>query len=147
MPLASYTSTGDQRGQVARKMAQKYRERASKKKAWVVDLPQSRDGYILERDLLMASGAVPTLGHRRGMYDHSLGALFSTERKEGAEGERLTVQVGELTTEWLGGEGNSPAGRRAREGGSGDRSHLLVGEGRLKAPVQRLSLCSCSQGA
>lgn len=79
MPLASYTSTGDQRGQVASKMAQKYRESASKREAWVVDLPQSRDGYILERDLLMASGAVPTLGHRKGMYDHSLGALFSTE--------------------------------------------------------------------
>lgn len=41
---------------------------------------------------------------------------------EGMEGEMLTVQVGELTTEWLGGEGNSPAGSRAREGGSGDRN-------------------------
>lgn len=147
MLLANHTSTGDQKGQVASKMAQKYREGASKRNAWVVDLPQSKDGYILERDLLMASGAVPTLGHRNGMYNHSLGALFSTERKEGTEGERLTVQVGELTTEWLVGEGNSPASRRAREGGSGDRSHLLVGEGRLKALVQCLSLCSGSQGA
>lgn len=54
---------------------------------------------------------------------------------EDAEGETLMVQVGELTTEWLAREGDSPAGRRAREGGSGDRSHLLVGEWRQKAPV------------
>lgn len=29
---------------------------------------------------------------------------------------------------WLEGE-DHPAGRRVREGGSGDRSHLMVGEG------------------
>lgn len=35
--------------------------------------------------------------------------------------------------EGLGGERDLPAGRRAKEKGSGDRSHLMVGEGRLKA--------------